>query len=42
MGLLEVEAFDEPKDRLVEGRVSENIIEILAAAPSGFLATGCI
>jgi hypothetical protein len=38
--LLETEAFDNPKDRLVEGRCSENLIEVLGAAPAGFLVTG--
>ncbi len=39
-GLLEVEAFDEPKDRRVDGHVTEDLTEKLASAVSGFLITG--
>ncbi len=39
-GLLEVKAFDDPKNERVEGHVEENIKEVLASNVSGFLITG--
>ncbi len=35
--LLEVEVFDEPKDRRVDGHCTENIKEVLPVSQSGFL-----
>ena len=38
-GLLEVEGFDDAKNRRYEGHVSEDIKEVLASSVSGFLVT---
>ncbi len=40
--LLQVEAFDDPENRRVKGSVVEDIKEVLAAAPAGFLLTGTL
>jgi len=39
-GLLEVQAFDDPKHRRVDGHVTEDIKEILTSEFTGFLITG--
>jgi hypothetical protein len=39
---MQVEQFKEPKDRLTEGHVSENFVEVLAAPASGFCITSCM
>lgn len=39
---MQVEQFHEKKDRLTEGHVSENFVEVLAAPASGMLITGCM
>jgi hypothetical protein len=39
---MQVEQFHEAKDRLTEGHVSENYVEVLAAPASGFCITGCM
>ena len=39
---MQVEQFHEAKDRLTEGHVSENFVEVLAAPASGFLVQNCI
>lgn len=38
---MQVEQFHKPEDRLTEGHVSENFVEVLAAPASGFCITGC-
>jgi len=38
-GLLEVEAFDDPKNRRVEGHCSEDLTVKVASSVSGFLVT---
>ncbi len=41
-GLMEVEAFDNPRDRLVEGHVSEDVSEFVPAPQSGYLITSIL
>lgn len=41
-GLLEVEAFEDPKNRRVDGHVSEDTVAVLAAAFAGFQITGTV
>ena len=39
---LQVEQFHEKKDRLTEGHVSENFVEVIAALASGFCLQNCM
>lgn len=39
---LEIESFDDPKHRLTEGHIVEDVKEVLAAPASGFLISGVL